>query len=228
VELAEVQWYAFVISRLRVLSEALHKTLRDHGGHADLFCLREKARRPNAIAFFKRFIREVAARRAICLCVRRQLWVRIGLVIFIVSIFYERREWACVTSVYLLRKLLLCLVFVSALGLTSNAALWEAPCHLDSSSVEVNLQVVLVEPGYPKDHALLPKPCDRKQDAFGVAVVCHDHVNNFADASSFVQRSIYIVNRDWLGQLSCWQLGSVGGILIDKVSGCASIDHGLS
>jgi len=62
-------------------------------------------------------------------------------------------------------------------------------CHLDSSSMEVNLWVVLVEPGHPKDHALLPKPCNRKQNAFGVAVVCHDHVNDFADASSFIQPS---------------------------------------
>jgi len=65
VELVEVRKYAFIISRLRVLSEALRKTLRDCGGRADLFCLREEACRPNAIAFFKRFVREVAVRRAI-------------------------------------------------------------------------------------------------------------------------------------------------------------------
>jgi len=193
-----------------------------------LFCLREEARRPNAITFFKRFVRGVAVGRAIRLCVRQRLWVHIGFVIFVVSIFYECREWACATSVYLLRKLLLCLVFVSALSPTSNAALWEAPCHLDSSSAEVNLRVVLVEPGHPKDHALLPKPCDCKQDVFGVAIVRHDYVNDFVDASSFIQRSIYIVNGDWLGQLSRRQLGLVDEILIDKVSSCASIDHGLS
>jgi len=87
---------------------------------------------------------------------------------------------------------------------------------------------MLVEPGHPKDHALLPKLCDCKQDAFRVAVICYDHVDDFMDASGFVQHSIYIVNRDWLGQLSCWQLGLVDEILINKVSSHTSINHGLS
>jgi len=85
-----------------------------------------------------------------------------------------------------------------------------------------------VEPGHPKNHALLPKSCDRKQDAFRVAIVGHDHVNYFVDASSFVQRSIYIVNRDRLEQLLCWQFGLVDKILINKVSSCTSVNHGLS
>ena len=100
--------------------------------------------------------------------------------------------------------------------------------QFDSSSVEVNLQIVLVEPGHPKDHALFPKLGDRKQDAFRVAVICHDHVNNFVDASSFVQHSINIVNGDWLGQLSHWKFGLVDKFLINKVSSCTSIIHGFS
>ena len=88
--------------------------------------------------------------------------------------------------------------------------------------------VVLVEPGHPKNHAFLPKSCDHKQDAFGVAVVDYDHVNYFMDASSFVQCSIYVVDRDRLGQLSHWQFGLVDKILINKVSSRASVDHHFS
>jgi len=96
------------------------------------------------------------------------------------------------------------------------------------TSTEVNLRVVLVEPGHPKNYALLPKSCDRKQDVFRVAVVGHDHVNYFVDASSFIQRSIYVVNRDRLGQLSRWQFGLVDKILIDEVSSHASVNHHFS
>ena len=174
-----------------------------------VFCLWKETCCPDVIAFFKWFIRKVRVDRAI-------------------SILYECREWACATSVYLLCKPLLCLAFVSALGSTGNAALWKAPCHLDSSSTEVNLRVVLVEPGHPKNHALLPKSCDCKQDAFGVAIVHHDHVDYFVDASSFIQHSIYVVNGDQLGQLSHWQFGSVNEIWINEVSSHVSIDHCFS
>ena len=61
-----------------------------------------------------------------------------------------------------------------------------------------------------------------------VAIVRHDHVDNFVDASSFIQCSINIVNWDWLGQLSHWKFGLDDKVLINKVSGCASINHGFS
>ena len=89
-------------------------------------------------------------------------------IIFTFSIFYKCREWASTTGIHLVHLLLLCLALVSALSLTANAASWEVPCHLDSPSAEVNLQVVLVEPGHSKDHALLSKLGDHQQDVFRV------------------------------------------------------------
>ena len=117
VEVTKVQRYAFVIHWLRVLL----KPSARHWETVAVFCLWKETCCPDVITFFKWFIRKVRVDRAI-------------------GILYECREWACATSVYLLCKLLFCLAFISALGSTGNAALWKAPCHLDSSSMEVNLR----------------------------------------------------------------------------------------
>jgi len=221
----KVQWYVFVICWLRILPKALCQALGDCGSCANVFHLWEEASCPDVVAFLKWFIRKVGVDRPIEWCV---LGCGMWFVIFIFSIFYEYREWASVTGLHLVRLLLLCLVLILVLGLTADAALWEAPCHLDSSGMKVDLWVVLVEPGHSEDHALLSKLGDCQQDVFGVAFISYDHVDHLVDASSFIQCSIYIVNRNWLGQLLHWQFGLVDKILINEVSSCASIDHGLS
>ena len=224
-ELTQVWWD---ISWLSVRLERLHKSLGDCGSCSDVLWFRKESSGPNAIAFFKGFIREVKVGRAFRLGVGRQLGCCVGLVVFIVSTLNEHREWACMAGIHLLRILLLCLVLISAFTSAGNTAAWQAPCHSDGSRTEVNLLVVLVEPGHSKDHALLSKPSDCKQNVFGVAIICHDHINYFMDASSFIQSPIYIVDRDQLEQLLRWKFGLVDKILINKVSSHTSVNHGFS
>jgi len=64
--------------------------------------------------------------------------------------------------------------------LTADAAAWEASGHFDRSGMEVD--IVLVQPGEPKYHALLAEAGDRKQNTFGMVVIGHDHVDDFTDA----------------------------------------------
>jgi len=73
--------------------------------------------------------------------------------------------------------------------------------------VEVDLRIVLVQPGKAKYHALLTEVGDCKQNTLRMSVIGHDHVDNFADASGLIERSIHIVNRDWLGQLAGQKFG---------------------
>ena len=63
------------------------------------------------------------------------------------------------------------------------------------SGAEVNLRIVLVQPGEPEYHTLLAKAGDREQNVFGVSVIGHDHVDDFADAPGLVKCSVHIVNR---------------------------------
>jgi len=55
------------------------------------------------------------------------------------------------------------------------------------------------QPGEPEYHALFTKVGDRKQNAFGMSFIGHDHVNNFADTSGLIKCSVHVVNRDRLG-----------------------------
>jgi len=64
-------------------------------------------------------------------------------------------------------------------GLTTDAAAREASGHFDRSGAEVNLRIVFVQPGESEYHTLLAEADDCKQNAFGVSVIGHDHVNNF-------------------------------------------------
>ena len=61
---------------------------------------------------------------------------------------------------------LLGLPFLSNLSLTANTALGQAPGHLHNSSLEVDLWVVLLEPGKTQDHTLFTQVGDCKEDAF--------------------------------------------------------------
>ena len=48
-------------------------------------------------------------------------------------------------------------------------------------SLPVNLQVMLLEPGKPKDDVLFPKVSDCKGHAFRMSIILENCVNNFRD-----------------------------------------------
>jgi len=217
VEVAEVQRdVLFVICRLGVLSESFRQPLGNCSSRADVFRLGEESGCPDSVAFFEQFIWEVS------FWVGRQLGF-----IFLISIFYEGWEGAGPAGVYPFSILPLCILFRLAVGLTANTAAWEASGHFDGSGAEVDLRIVLVQPGEPEYHALLAEAGDREQNAFGVSVVGHDHVDDFVDAPSLIRRSVHVVNRDRLGQLVGQKFRSGNEVLVDEVSSGASIDHGL-
>jgi len=156
-----------------------------------VFRLGEESGCPDSVALFKQFIREVGFR------VGELLRCRLSLV-FLVGIFYEGWEGASPTGAYLFGVLPPHVPFHLAVSLTANTAAWEASGHFDGSGTEVDLWIVLVQPGEPEYHALFAEAGDCKQNAFGMSFVGHDHVNNFADASGFVKRSVHVVNQDQL------------------------------
>ena len=165
-EVVEVQRdVLFVIHGLGVLSESFCQPLGNRSGRADVFRLGEESGCPDSVAFFEWFIQEVSIR------VGSQLGF----------IFYEGASPACI---YPFSILPLCILFRLAVGLTADAAVREASGHFDGSGTEVDLRIVLVQPGEPEYHALLAEAGDRKQNAFGVSVVGHDHVDDFADGSA--------------------------------------------
>jgi len=217
VEVAEVRRdVLFMIRGLGVLSESFCQRLGNRSGRADVFHLGEESGCPDLVAFFERFIWEVS------------FWVgsRLGF-IFLISIFYEGWEGAGLAGVYLFSILPLCVPFHLVVGLTADTAAQEASVHFDRSGTEVDLQIVLVQPGEAEYHALLAEAGDREQNAFRVLVVGHDHVDDFADAPGLVKCSVHIVNRDRLGQLAGRKFRLGDEVLVDEVSGGASIDHGL-
>ena len=97
------------------------------------------------------------------------------------NVFRLGEEFGCPDSVALLKRLR------------------EASGHFYGSGAEVDLRVVLVQPGEPEYHALFTEAGDCKQNAFRMSFVGHDYVDDFADASGFVKHSVYVVNRDRLG-----------------------------
>jgi len=205
-----------MIRGLGVLSESFCQPLGNRSGCADVFCMGEESGCPDSVAFFERFIWEVSSR------VRRRLGF-----IFPISIFYEGWEGASLAGVYPFSILPLCVLFCLAVGLTADTAARKASGHFDGSGAEVNLRIVLVQPGEPEYHALLAEAGDREQNAFGVSVVGHDHVDDFVDAPGLVKRSVHIVNWHRLGQLVGRKFRSGDKVLVDEVSGGAGIDHGL-
>ena len=131
----------FVIHGLGVLSESLRKPLGNRSSRADVFRLGEESGCPDLVAF-KGFIQEVSFQ------VRRLLGCRLGFV-FLISIFYKGWEGASLAGIYPFSVLSLCISFCLAVGLTANAAVGEASGHFDGSGMEVNLQIVFVQPGEP-------------------------------------------------------------------------------
>ena len=181
-----------VLGGLGILSEAFREPLGDRSGCTNVFRLGEKSGCPDSVAFLERFIREVGFR------VGKLLGCRLGFV-FLISIFYEGWEGASPAGVYPFGVLPSCVPFRLAVGLTADTAAREASGHLYRSGAEVDLRIVLVQPGEPEYHALFTKAGDCEQNAFGMSFVGHDYVDDFADASGLVKRSVHVVNRDRLG-----------------------------
>jgi len=151
---------------------------------------------------------------------------RLGFVFFI-SIFYEGWEGASSTGVYSFSVLPLCIPFRFSVGLTADTAAREASGHFDGSGTEVDLRIVLVQPGEAEYHALLAEAGDCEQNTLGMSVVGHNHVDDFADASGLIKCSVHIVNRDRLGQLAGQKFCSGDEVLVNEIFGGTSIDHGF-
>jgi len=221
VEAAEVrQNMFFMVHGLGVLSETFCKPLGNRSSCMDVFRLGEESSCPDSVAFFKQFIQEVSFR------VGRRLGCRLSF-IFLISIFYEGWEGASLTGVYSVGVLPLCILFCFSVGLTANTAAQEASGHFDGSGTEVDLRVVLVQPGEAEYPALLAEAGDCEQNTLGMSVIGHDHVDDFADAPSLIKHSVHIVNWDWLGQLAGRKFRSGDEVLVNEISGGTSINHGF-
>ncbi len=93
--------------------------------------------------------------------------------------------------------------------------------------MEVNIWIVLVQPGESKYHALLTKPGDCEQDMFRVLVIGHDYIDDFVNASGFIEGSIHIVDWNQLGQLAGQKLGLGDEILVYKIPSSTSVNHSV-
>jgi len=221
VEVTEVRRdVLFMIHRLGVLSESFRQPLGNCSSRVDVFRLGEESGCPDSVAFFKWFVWEVSFQ------IGRLLGCWFGFV-FLISIFYEGWEGAGPAGVYPFSILPLCVPFRLAVSLTADTAVWEASGHFDGSGTEVDLWIVLVQPGEPEYHALLAEAGDRKQNAFRVLVVGHDHVNDFADAPGLVKCSVHIVNQDQLEQLAGRKFRLGDKVLVNEISGGTGINHGF-
>jgi len=210
----------FMVHGLGVLLKTFRKPLGNRSSRVDVFRLGKESGCPDSVAFFERFIREVG------FWVGSRVGSRLGF-IFLISIFYKGWEGASATGVYSFGVLPLCIPFRFSVGCHADTAAREASGHFDGSGAEVNLWIVLVQPGKAEYHALLTEVGDCKQNTLGMSVVGHDHVDNFADASGFIEHSVHIVNWDWLGQLAGRKFHLGDEVLVDEISGGTSINHGF-
>jgi len=67
--------------------------------------------------------------------------------------------------------------------------------HLYFSSLPIDLWVVVLEPGIPKDHVLLSEARDSKEHPFGVGFVAEDYVYNFRDLVCLIGGTVHVVHR---------------------------------
>ena len=72
-----------------------------------------------------------------------------------------------------------------------------ASVHLHFSGLSIDLQIMVLEPGVAKDHALLPNIRDGKKCSFRVGLITEDYIHHFSDLSCFVREAIYIEH--WYG-----------------------------
>ena len=64
--------------------------------------------------------------------------------------------------------------------------------HTYLSSLPIDLQVVVLEPGVTKDHALLSKTGDSEERPFRVGFVTEDYVHHFRDLTGLVGGAVHI------------------------------------
>ena len=69
--------------------------------------------------------------------------------------------------------------------------------HSHFSSLPVDLQIMVLEPGVTENHALLPKVGDGEEHPFGVGFITEDHVYHFGDLSGFIRGTVYVEH--WYG-----------------------------
>jgi len=70
-----------------------------------------------------------------------------------------------------------------------------APVHLYFSSLPIDLQVVVLEPGITEDHVLLSEAGDREECSFRVSFVAEDYVYNFRDLACLVRGTVHVVHQ---------------------------------
>jgi len=70
-----------------------------------------------------------------------------------------------------------------------------APIHLHFSGLPIDLQIIVLEPGVAKDHALLPEVRDGKERPFGMGLIMEDYIHYFGDLSCFVRGAVHVEHR---------------------------------
>jgi len=69
--------------------------------------------------------------------------------------------------------------------------------HLHFSSLPIDLQVVVLEPGITEDHVLPSEARNSEERPFGVGFVTENHVYHFRDLTCLVGGAVHIVH--WYG-----------------------------
>jgi len=86
---------------------------------------------------------------------------------------------------------------------TASFASRRASVHLYFSSLPIDLQVVVLEPGITEDHVLPSKAGDSEEHPFRVGFVTEDYIYHFGDLTCFVGETVHVVHqygvRDALG-----------------------------
>ena len=67
--------------------------------------------------------------------------------------------------------------------------------HLHFSSLPIDLQIMVLEPGVAEDHALLPKVEDGKECPFRVGLITENYIYYFGDLPCFVRGAVHIEHR---------------------------------
>ena len=67
--------------------------------------------------------------------------------------------------------------------------------HLHFSSLPIDLQIMVLEPGVAKDHALLPKVGDGKERPFRVGLIAKNYIYYFGDLPCFIRGAVHVEHR---------------------------------
>jgi len=72
-----------------------------------------------------------------------------------------------------------------------------ASVHLYFSSLPVDLQIVVLEPGVTEDYTLPSEAGDSEECPFGVSFLIEDYIYHFGDLTSLVGGAVHVVH--WYG-----------------------------